>query len=171
MKKGADMKTILIILLVLIILGSMGALGYHLAFHPLLPKVDKTKKHIACIGDSITYGAGVGMKHNTQSYPAYLQKLVSDECQVLNYGISGRTLLDEGDMPYTKEKQFNASLDVKADIYIIMLGTNDSKPHNWNKAGNKFKEELIEFLLLKNISRNMHAKFKIINACFSFFVY
>ena len=35
-----------------------------------------------------------------------LEKMLGHEFQVLNYGISGATLLDEGDMPYCGEDEF-----------------------------------------------------------------
>ena len=99
---------------------------------PKLPSITEGKKTIACIGDSITFGAGVrGKIELTWEY--HLEKLLGKEHQVLNYGISGRTLLSEGDYPYTEEKQYEHSRKSRADVYLIMLGTNDSKPYNWNE--------------------------------------
>ena len=142
----------------IIVLSAIGVVGLAAAIlvplsiktinHPNAPKVNESKKHIACIGDSVTFGNGVFPFQNSLSYPAYLGKLVKPDYQVLNYGLSGRTLMDEGDHPYTKEKFFEVSHDVNADIYTIMLGSNDSKSYNWQYAGEngeKFKEELIEF--------------------------
>ena len=51
---------------------------------------------------------------------------------MLNYGISGRTLQNEGDYPYRKEKFYRITHRIQAEIYIIMLGTNDAKPYNWD---------------------------------------
>lgn len=117
--------------------------------HPKAPAVDPNKPAIACVGDSITFGAGVPLTHKTQSYPAYLQKLVKDRYQVLNYGLSGRTLMVSGDQPYGEENFYQISHDVNADIYIIMLGTNDSKKNNWAFAGESgvhYEEELTAFV-------------------------
>ena len=87
---------------------------------------------IACIGDSITEGYGVEME---DSYPSKLQNLLPEKYEVRNYGVSGVTLLKDGDKPYWNEKRYNDALDWGADIVIISLGTNDSKPINWeNKA-------------------------------------
>ena len=100
---------------------------------PKAPKVEKDKIRIACIGDSITYGAGVvgkNYKHSTWEY--FLQQKLGDDYQVLNYGISGRTLQNEGDYPYRKEKFYQITHKIQAEIYIIMLGTNDAKPYNWD---------------------------------------
>lgn len=106
-------------------------------------EVIKGKKHIACIGDSITFGAGVkGKKEETWEY--HLNEIIGDEYQVLNYGTNGRTLLSTGDYPYTADKLYQRSLECKADIYLIMLGSNDAKPHNWNT--DKFEKEYDEFV-------------------------
>lgn len=109
---------------------------------PRPPKVSEDKKLVACIGDSITFGAGVqGRKEKTWEY--YLNEILGDKIQVLNYGISGRTLQKEGDYPYTAEKFYDISRQLRADIYLIMLGTNDAKPYNWKK--DRYHEELITF--------------------------
>lgn len=64
------------------------------------------KKRILCIGDSITFGAGVIYSRWRNAFPVMLEKMLGHEFQVLNYGISGATLLDEGDMPYCGEDEF-----------------------------------------------------------------
>ena len=110
---------------------------------PKAPVVDQEKIHIACIGDSITFGAGVnGVKEKTWEYK--LNQMLGEGYQVLNYGISARTLQDEADYPYTAEKFYKKSHDVLADIYIIMLGTNDAKTYNWDK--DRYTKELNTFV-------------------------
>lgn len=126
------MKVVLAIILLLGLLVGGGAAVIHFIQYPPLPRPNRSKKRIACIGDSITYGAGVVGHHKTQTYPAYLQKLLGDDYQVLNYGLSGRTMCHTGDNPYIEEKQYEASLKAEADVYLIMLGTNDTKPYNWD---------------------------------------
>jgi len=83
---------------------------------------------IACVGDSITQGAGA---KSGQSYPAQLQALLGDGYKVGNFGVSGRTLLKKGDFPYWKEKKYQDALAMEPAIVVIMLGTNDTKPQNW----------------------------------------
>ncbi len=90
---------------------------------------------IACVGDSITEGAGLSSP-STQSYPARLQKLLGTNYNVRNFGVSGRTLLKKGDSPYWKEAAYTNSLKLSPDIVIIQLGTNDSKPQNWRYGTN-----------------------------------
>lgn len=84
---------------------------------------------IACVGDSITYGAGIEERAKN-SYPAQLQNLLGDRYQVENFGVSGRTLLKQGDKPYWDEPAYQNALKLKPDMVIIKLGTNDVKPLN-----------------------------------------
>ena len=83
---------------------------------------------VACVGDSITQGAGA---KSGQSYPSQLQALLGDKYKVGNFGVSGRTLLKKGDFPYWKEKKYQEALAMEPAIVVIMLGTNDTKPQNW----------------------------------------
>lgn len=92
---------------------------------------------IACVGDSITAGA----KHKNQSataYPKVMGDLLGDDYSVVNLGRSGATALKAGNLPYWNCKEFSNVFAVKPDIITIKLGTNDSKPFNWNAEG--FKE-------------------------------
>ena len=159
MKKAV--KVIIGVSSVLLSLGVATAIVVPTAIHaneyPSAPRVNKNKKHIACIGDSITYGTGV-LFRDYESYPACLSKKVSKDFQVLNYGLSGRTAMTSGNRPYTEESFYQISKDVEADIYIIMLGTNDSKAKNWNKSGEdgeNYKEDLKNLVLsYKNLQNS-----------------
>ena len=92
-------------------------------------------KKIACVGDSITMGAGIKDRSH-DSYPAQLQQMLGADWQVKNFGSSGTTLLKKGDRPYWTQKQFTQAKEFAPDIVILKLGTNDSKPQNW-----KFKDD------------------------------
>jgi lysophospholipase L1-like esterase len=92
---------------------------------------------VACVGNSITYGAGIENREQN-SYPAQLGKLLGGEWEVRNFGVSGSTLLKNGDRPYWKQKSFVDAKEFAPDVIIIKLGTNDTKPQNW-----KFKDEFI----------------------------
>jgi lysophospholipase L1-like esterase len=92
---------------------------------------DSAKTRVACVGDSITAGAGV--KDPLKRYPAQLGVLLGSRYDVKNFGNSGSTMLDAGDKPYKKQKSFTDAVAFKPDIVIIKLGTNDSKPQNWAK--------------------------------------
>jgi acyl-CoA thioesterase I len=95
---------------------------------PIDPADFKQPVRIACVGDSITQGSGAA---NGRSWPSQLQEMLGDSWKVGNFGVSGRTLLKKGDSPYWVEKAYQDALAFKPDVVIIMLGTNDTKPHNW----------------------------------------
>ena len=88
----------------------------------------QTKIKVACVGNSITFGYGL---KPAESYPTVLQQLLGSNYEVSNYGLSGRTLLKKGDRPYWKELKYNDVLALNPDVVIIKLGTNDTKPQNW----------------------------------------
>lgn len=84
---------------------------------------------IACIGNSITYGAGISSREKN-SYPAQLQTYLGPEFQVINFGASGRTALVKGDYPFINSNEYKHSLEFKSDILLVKFGTNDSKCQN-----------------------------------------
>lgn len=100
---------------------------------------------IACVGDSITFGAGVADRLNN-SYPVQLGVMLGADYEVMNFGVSGATMLKKGNKPYWNLKHFQAAQDFQPDIVIIKLGTNDSKPDNWNKHGHEYKADYIEMI-------------------------
>ncbi|MBN8524247.1 MAG: hypothetical protein J0M02_02800 [Planctomycetes bacterium] len=107
----------------------------------ILPAADGLR--IACIGDSITFGAGVD-KREERSYPKVLEGLA--KATVLNAGVSGSTLLQAGDRPYRKTGQFTAALAFRPTVVVIMLGTNDSKPQNWDTHKQDFAKDMGELI-------------------------
>lgn len=116
---------------------------FGVSFYVMTPRpaeADPNKERVACIGDSITFGHAVAFTRDTQSYPAYLEDDLGDGYQVINYGYSGKTLQDEGDEPYSESGFLDQAIAAKASTYIVMLGTNDSKPFNWDAA--RYEREL-----------------------------
>jgi Lysophospholipase L1 and related esterases len=89
---------------------------------------------VACVGDSITEGAGLACQSQT-GYPVVLNKLLGKHYRVLNSGRSATTLQKKGDFPYWTCKEFTNVFVYNPKIIIIKLGTNDTKPQNW-KMGN-----------------------------------
>jgi acyl-CoA thioesterase I len=86
---------------------------------------------VACVGDSITWGAGIDRREQN-CYPAVLAKLLGAHFDTRNFGVNGATLLKNGDGPYWKTGAFKEVTDWQPDVVIIKLGTNDSKPQNWS---------------------------------------
>lgn len=99
---------------------------------------------IACIGDSITEGSFVEMPA-TNAYPIVLGRLLGTNYQTRNFGVSGRTLLRNGDFPYWKETAFQNATNYLPDIVTIKLGTNDSKPQNW-RYKDQFARDLTDII-------------------------
>jgi lysophospholipase L1-like esterase/pimeloyl-ACP methyl ester carboxylesterase len=85
---------------------------------------------VACVGDSITFGATIKDRSNN-SYPAQLGGMLGSGYVVRNFGVNGATLLKKGNKPYWKTKQFGPAHAFNPDVVVIKLGTNDSKPVNW----------------------------------------
>lgn len=99
---------------------------------------------VACIGDSITFGAAIKDRKNN-CYPAQLGGMLGPGYRVTNHGVNGATLLKRGDKPYRKSKDYQAAQDIQPDIVVIKLGTNDTKPHNW-KHKDDYKPNYIELI-------------------------
>ena len=78
---------------------------------------------------------------DAKAWPGQLQKLLGSDYVVKNYGRSARTLLKKGDQPIWNEQAWRDAVAFKADVVIIKLGTNDSKPENW-QHGNEFESDL-----------------------------
>ena len=101
-----------------------------LSFFYLWHRAEPGQKRVACVGDSITYGYGVRNWVRKQ-YPARLAKLLDQGYCVRNFGVCGGTASMRGDLPYEKTAAYRKSLDFCPDIVLLLLGTNDSKPYNY----------------------------------------
>ena len=103
------------------------------------PKEDAVR--VACIGNSITDGFGIGMSP-VKGYPAVLQKKLGDGYQVRNFGVSARTMMNKGDLPYMNELAWRDAQAFNPNIVIIKLGTNDSKTHNWAHGADEYRQSM-----------------------------
>lgn len=84
---------------------------------------EKEKIKIACVGDSITYGARLDNRDKF-SYPARLQKLMGNDYIVENFGVGSCTLIRKGEP--TVWNQLSKIKSTNPDVVIISLGTNDT---------------------------------------------
>ena len=117
-----------ILLIILLLAAIAAACGYTTIRLPVGRK--EGKRHVACVGDSITYGCTLPLFFLTR-YPAVLQMLLGPGFVVAAFGVNDRTLQNTGNKPYRKERAFRQSRDFLPDIAVILLGTNDSKDSNW----------------------------------------
>ncbi len=104
----------------------------YLQLRPFSEDPEEDVPIVACVGDSITEGSG-SSDGFTKGYPAQLQKQVGGKYNVLNYGLSGRTVRRDlpasGGTPqgWMDNVQWTGVQAIKPDIVFVKLGTNDSK--------------------------------------------
>jgi len=81
---------------------------------------------IGCIGDSITQGTGAS-DQSLFSYPAQMGRILWKDAIVHNFGDSGSSMRNDLDAYTNTQAYMNAvKAAASADIYTIMLGTNDT---------------------------------------------
>jgi lysophospholipase L1-like esterase len=96
---------------------------------PIPPATPGTTR-VACVGDSVTYGAF--LKDRARNcYPAQLQALLGDAYSVRNFGVDGHAVQESADHPYCKHANFSASGSFDPDVVLLMLGSNDARSRNW----------------------------------------
>ena len=101
------------------------------------PRKDAVR--VACIGNSITFGAGI-RNRSRDSYPSVLARMLGDSYWVKNFGVSARTMLNKGDHPYMNEPAYKNALAFNPNIVVIKLCTNDSKSFNWKYKADFMKD-------------------------------
>jgi MYXO-CTERM domain-containing protein len=92
-----------------------------------LPAQAATK--VACIGDSITRGAGTTIG----GYSTLLAKMLGSGYQVGKFGNSGSTMMKSPTDSYWVSPEYAAAKAFLPDVVVIMLGTNDAKG-SWTSA-------------------------------------
>ncbi|MET2986511.1 GDSL-type esterase/lipase family protein [Aureibaculum conchae] len=113
---------------------------------------------VACIGNSVTYGAGIENREQN-SYPAQLQQLLGETYQVENFGFNGATMLKNGHKPYWDKEVFQESQAFLPNIVIIHLGLNDQGNNNWPEHKDEFVADYLEMI---TIYQNLASKPKVI---------
>jgi len=112
---------------------------------------------VACVGDSITFGARVEDRANN-NWPKQLGSLLGTKYEVHNFGVNGATMLQKGNRPYWKTGQYKKALELKPNLVFIKLGTNDSKMANWKHA----KEYVADYKKIISSFRALESKPRII---------
>lgn len=104
---------------------------------------------IGTIGNSITHGIALPSPL-TQAFPVLLDDMLADvygdTCIVQNFGLTTTTMLKNGDVSYWDTQHLKDYLAYAPEICFIMLGTNDTKPQNWDIYGEEFIGDFIAMI-------------------------
>lgn len=89
---------------------------------------------VACVGDSLTYGTGAANRF-TDSWPSVLAAAEGPlDLTTLNFGSYGRTVTPNRFLAYTNTRTYRQSLEADADVYLVMLGSNDLLLRGWERS-------------------------------------
>lgn len=108
-----------------------------------VPSMAKVK--VACVGNSITYGATIP-DPKRDSYPSQLARMLGPDYEVGNFGRSGATLMKRGHRPYNATEECAAAKDFAGDIAVIHLGVNDTDPRDWPDFSDDFVGDYVELI-------------------------
>lgn len=128
-------------------------------------------KRIACIGDSITEGAGATDKAYL-AYPAQLQRIVWRDYLVYNYGKGGTTMRTDRGNPYMNSEPYSNCIKSgkSYDLILVMLGTNDSykRTEPFNDADNQAFVSSCFTLFRSLKAKSPNAKYVLMNCPVNF---
>ena len=113
---------------------------------------------VACVGDSVTFGAGIEDREEN-SFPQQLQQLLGDKYDVGNFGYSGATMLKNGHKPYWNQDQFEQSQTFAPNIVVLHLGLNDQGNNNWPNHKDEFEQDYLDMIA---VYKNLPSKPKVI---------
>jgi len=105
---------------------------------------DAPAVRVACVGDSITFGYGIE-DPGRNGYPAVLQALLGEGYRVGNFGVSGCSVQENTDLPFTALDSYAESIAFQPEILIFMMGGNDTRDGNWQ--GEEAFRDSLEVLL------------------------
>ena len=124
----------------------------------LCPATSLAVTRVACLGDSLTRGDGAHERRPPRekrfkqrgNYPALLQDLLGPGYVVRNFGHGGASACNASDVPYAATRAYATARRWRADVVVLMLGTNDAKTMHWEGAacggGGAYREGLRQLL-------------------------
>ena len=122
-------------------------------------------KTVACIGDSITYGA-TSTDQQYLSFPANMQRILWHDYLITNYGHSGKTMRDDLQDSYMATETWQRLLADRTgyDLVLLMLGTNDShRDPDWDAEDDSRFKRSCKTLLKAVKEKNPNATFVMMN--------
>lgn len=122
----------------------------------LLAEDEDHQLRILCVGSSTTEGVG-SSNSNEFSYPAQLQKLLGDGYTVINKGVGGTTVADQGAYPYRTTDRYRESLTCEPDLVLMFVGSNDADA--WTRTDIDYPQEFHDsYIELMNDYRNLDSQ-------------
>lgn len=100
---------------------------------------------VACVGDSITFGARIE-DHKRQTYPKQLKKILGDNYVVGNFGVNGTTAMDRYKSWMKKVTVVNKAKAFAPDIVVINFGANDAQDRHIGKHPDKFVPDYLAII-------------------------
>lgn len=113
-----------------------------------------SRKRIACVGNSITYGYLTASVEET--YPYKLQEMLGKNFEVRNFGVPGAAVQFDKFITYLKTEAYSNLKLFKPEIIILKLGTNDSRPDEWTNEDFFYADYLRLVRKMKNISNRVY---------------
>lgn len=110
-----------------------------------LASCNEKKVKIACVGDYITSGSD-SINVFSESYPAILAQLLGSDFEVMNFGVSDAKINKECTKAYHKSNNYRNIQIYNPDIIILMLGSNDAIPTQWDRYASRLKKDYEELL-------------------------
>ena len=120
---------------------------------------------IGCIGDSITQGTGAS-DQSLFSYPAQMGRILWKDAIVHNFGDSGSSMRNDLDAYTNTQAYMNAvKAAASADIYTIMLGTNDTWQDTapWTDSDTELYNNSCLGIMASLVKKNANLKFVLAN--------
>lgn len=110
---------------------------------------------VVCLGDSITFGYKLADPVH-QSFPGQIAQLAPGSWRILNCGVNGATVLSKGDIPISTQKAYDRAIKARSDVVILMLGTNDTKHHNFQYKDEFVRDYINLVKVLKDLPSHPH---------------
>ena len=103
---------------------------------------------VVCVGDSNTVGKRAATGND---YPSVLSRLLGENYEVFNAGLSGSTVSEDTDRVYEEEEEYEDAVELvkraTGDVVVAAIfGTNDAKLEFWDDVEGDFVDTYVKFV-------------------------